>query len=178
MKRQFVWSVLIFIGLLGVGGYISWRFHIINMQDVPYVKKTEIEELLQENMVYFYGIADFYKEKDSEIVLYDLSMQSYKTEVSEEEKNQINQLFVNYHFNTIDNDKETNTLCIYYNRPFTHSVQIGLCYDYKEETWTYLYSHNYKRCCPMVFGGSYKLFDLVKNRLGTIDCVKSQFKIR
>ena len=151
---------IILIVISALTGYVLWDFRQI--EDVPhtYVKKAEIEAVFEENKEGFMQVAEFFKDKKSAMVLYDLTAKSFVTELSPSEKEQTAWIFASG-FNTIK--KREDALCIYLNRPTKHSINIGLCYDYQKENWHYLYFHDYDRCCPALTVGVYRLYDFIHN---------------
>lgn len=85
---------------------------------------------------------------------------SFVSPINEDESEILSKLFEKYSFNTLD--RYDNYLVITYNRPFDHSIVIGMFYDYEKGEWNFTYNHNYKRCENSHLNG-YRFFDLLFN---------------
>lgn len=123
VKKRVLCIGIIIIMILALTGYVLWEFRQIEESCDIYVKKAEIEAVFEENKESFMEITEFFKDKKSAMVLYDLTAKSFVTELSPSEKEQTAWIFASG-FNTID--RREDALCIYLNRPTKHLIQIGL----------------------------------------------------
>lgn len=158
IKKNILISVMIVVVLLSYT-----VFCVINLngqKNVKYMRRSDVLDVLAQNREYFDSLAEYYKAHKNCSIFYDLTNQSFVSQVGEEEAGILSELFQKHSFNMIQ--REDDYLSILYNRPFDHLVVIGMFYDYDEEKWTFTYAHNYERCATGHFNG-YFFYDLIFN---------------
>lgn len=151
--------IIILVALLSV--YIIWSINSFVSQDAEYTTKSEMMSVLDENFQYFDDIVNFFKNYEYKYILYDLSSQSFVYGLTKEEESVIQKLFSELSFNYLE--KDGDSISFVYCRPFNHSVNVGLKYDYITKEWTYIYYHNYKRCSNGHLNG-YWFYDVLLNK--------------
>lgn len=146
--------------IITVISYVVFCIVDFNAQEnVKYMRRSDVIDVLNQNHEYFDSLAEYYRFYESHSVLYDLSNQSFVSQISEEDEI-LSELFQKYSFNWLQ--KDGDYLSILYNRPFDHNVVIGIVYDYDEKKWASIYNHNYERCATGHFNG-YRFYDLIFN---------------
>lgn len=160
-KKLYLYISLIIIFVIT---YIIIGFSKIEkQQNVNYLNKREILNILNNDTEYFDTIAEFYKNSNDKVIVYDLSTNNFVSDLSNTpivEIQLIEPLFKKYSFNFLE--KDGDTLSIYYQRPFEHKISIGLVYNYRNEQWDFLYNHNYEGC-PVGHLDGYRIYDLIYN---------------
>lgn len=152
--------ILITILIAVIYGCIS-IYSVKNQDDAVYVCRNDIMRVFESEGDYFNQIAYFYEKYEYFYALYDLSTESFvEIQPVSGEIRPLEKLCKEYSFNLIH--RYDNCLYIAYNRPFNHSVCIGLIYDYNSKKWEYSYNHNYSMCRYGHLNG-YRFYDLIFN---------------
>ena len=153
-------KIIIIILVLLLFVYTLWGINSFISQDAEYTTKSEMMSVLDENARYFDSVADFFENYEYKYILYDLSSQSFVDDLTKEEETVTLKLFSELSFNSLERDGDS--ISFVHLRPFDHSINIGLNYNYLTKEWSYIYNHNYKRCQNGHLNG-YWFYDVLLN---------------
>ncbi len=163
MKKVFIIAAIVL-----VIAYFGWCcYSILSQEDVNFICKKDVQNVVDNDINYFQSIAEFYESYENRTIFYDLAVHDFSEELTvpslePSEADFVEKIFKKYGFNTLY--KIDDNLMIFYNRPTKHNIVIGIQYDYITQKWDYLYSHSYERCSCGHFNG-YRVFDFLFNRL-------------
>lgn len=157
-KHSMILIVLIALLFLVYCTISVWSFK--NQKNVEYLNKNQVIKVFENDLKYFDSLARYYESHEDAIITYDLTNKYFVSSVTEEDADVLKKLVEEYSFNLIMRDDDY--FSIMYNRPFDHSVLVGMTYDYATQEWAFTYDHNYDRCAKGHFWG-YRFYDLLYN---------------
>lgn len=166
MRKKLFILLVSFITIVLVVYYVIYQFHNIEVRTSPYMtKRSQVEELFEDNRQFFESIVKELNVYDSLHYYYDRSCgRIYNIEqwTEVESSENLTYLFDILKFNIII--KNGNCISFQQVNPIVNSsTYIGLTVDCTSDEWTYCYYHadNYKE---LDHKWIYKLYDYIYNR--------------